>query len=205
MLSILTITRTIYFQCIIFIKTLASRASLVAQWWRIRLQCGRLRFEPWVGQILWRRKWQPTPVFLPGKSCGQRSLAGYSPLGCQESDMTHQLKNDRNPCLLTRHLWCTRYYVQCFACTASFNPHNLGISEKVMAPRSSTLAWKIPWMAEPDRLLSTGSQRVGHDWATSLSLNLQNIWLPLGEGLGEGNGTPLQYSCMENPMDRGAW
>ena len=42
--------------------------------------------------------------------------------------------------------------------------------EKVMAPHSSTLAWKIPWMEEPGRLQSMGSLRVGHDWATSLSL-----------------------------------
>ena len=42
--------------------------------------------------------------------------------------------------------------------------------EKAMAPHSSTLAWKIPWMEEPGRLQSMGSQRVGHDWATSLSL-----------------------------------
>ena len=43
-------------------------------------------------------------------------------------------------------------------------------SEKAMAPHSSTLAWKIPWMEEPSRLQSMGSLRVGHDWATSLSL-----------------------------------
>ena len=43
-------------------------------------------------------------------------------------------------------------------------------SEKAMAPHSSTLAWKIPWAEEPGRLQSTGSLRVGHDWATSLSL-----------------------------------
>ena len=43
-------------------------------------------------------------------------------------------------------------------------------SEKAMAPHSSTLAWKIPWMEEPGRLQSMGSQRVGHNWATSLSL-----------------------------------
>ena len=40
-------------------------------------------FSPWVGKIPWRREWQPTPVFLPGKSCGQRSLASYSPWGCR--------------------------------------------------------------------------------------------------------------------------
>ena len=39
----------------------------------------RGRFDPWVGKIPWRRKWQPIPVFLPGKSQGQRSLEGYSP------------------------------------------------------------------------------------------------------------------------------
>ena len=44
-------------------------------------QCRRLRFDPWVRKILSRRKWQPTPVFLPGKFDGQRSLADYSPWG----------------------------------------------------------------------------------------------------------------------------
>ena len=62
-----------------------------------------------------------------------------------------------------------------------------------MAPHSSTLAWKIPWMEEPGRLQSMGSLRVGHDWATSLSR------------IGEGNGNPLQCSCLENPRDGGAW
>ena len=62
-----------------------------------------------------------------------------------------------------------------------------------MAPHSSTLAWKIPWMEEPGRLQSMGSLGVRHDLATSLSR------------IGEGNGNPLQYSCLENPRDRGAW
>ena len=47
----------------------------------------RCEFNPWVRKIPWRRKGQPTPIFLPGKSYGQRSLAGYSPWGRQESDM----------------------------------------------------------------------------------------------------------------------
>ena len=62
-----------------------------------------------------------------------------------------------------------------------------------MATHSSTLAWKIPWMEEPGRLQSLGSLRVGYDWAISLSC------------IGEGNGNPLQCSCLENPRDRGAW
>ena len=39
----------------------------------------RRRFNPWIGKIPWRRAWQPTPVFLPGESLGERSLVGYSP------------------------------------------------------------------------------------------------------------------------------
>ena len=55
-------------------------------------------------------------------------------------------------------------YVTLFICLTSH------ISEKAMAPHSSTLAWQIPWMEEPGRLWSMQSLRVGHDWATSLSL-----------------------------------
>ena len=48
----------------------------------------RPKFNPWVGKITQRRAQQPTPVFLPGESCGQRSLAGYSPWGRKELAMT---------------------------------------------------------------------------------------------------------------------
>ena len=64
------------------------------------------------------------------------------------------------------------------------------ISEKAMAPHSTTLAWKIPSTVETGRLQSMGSLRVRHNWATSLSC------------IGEGNGNPLQCSCLENPRDR---
>ena len=47
-------------------------------------------FDPWVGKVSWRREWQPTPVFLPGKSHGERSLVGYSEWGPKEADMTGQ-------------------------------------------------------------------------------------------------------------------
>ena len=150
--------------------------------------------------------------------------------------------------------------------------------EKAMAPHSSTLAWQVPWTEEPGGLQSMGSQRVGHDWATSLSLftfmRWRRRWQPTpvflpgesqgqgspvarrlwgraelhirlkgfsssssngtaavlpgfaggsdgkesacnagdpgsipgsGRSPGEGNGYPLQYSCLEIPMDRGAW
>ena len=121
----------------------------------------------------------------------------------------------------------------------------LSLSEKAMAPHSSTLAWEIPWMEEPGRLQSMGSWRVRHNWATSLSLftfmHWRRKWQPTpvflpGEShewrslvgcspwgrwesdttarlhfhfslscIGEGNGNPLQCSCLENPRDGGAW
>ena len=55
----------------------------------------RHRFDPWVGKIPWRRAWQPTPVFLPGESHGQRSLVGCSPWGRKESDTTEWLSTRR--------------------------------------------------------------------------------------------------------------
>ena len=70
-------------------------ASPVTQQERILLQCRRHKrhtFDSWVRKIPWRKKWQPTPVFLPGESHGQRSLAGYSLLGYKESDMTEKLR-----------------------------------------------------------------------------------------------------------------
>ena len=77
----------------------------------------------WLDSITnsWRRKWQPTPIFLPGKYHGQRSLVGYSPWGCKESDMTerlhftslHQLNGDEFEQILEdseeqgRLVWCS--------------------------------------------------------------------------------------------------
>ena len=64
-------------------------------WWlrqySICLQCGRPGFDLWVGEIPWRRKWQSIPVLLPGKSLGQRSLVGYSPWCCKESNRNERL------------------------------------------------------------------------------------------------------------------
>ena len=64
-------------------------ASLVAQRLKRLPEMRRPRFDPWVGKIPWRRKWQPTPVLLPGESHGGRSLVGYSPWG--RKDTTERL------------------------------------------------------------------------------------------------------------------
>ena len=69
----------------------AQRTSLVAQMVKRLPTVWRLGFNPWVWKVSWRRKWQPSPGFLPGKSHGQRSLVGYRPWGCKELDTTEQL------------------------------------------------------------------------------------------------------------------
>ena len=65
-------------------------------------------------------------------------------------------------------------------------------------PTPVFFAWRIPGMGEPGGLPSMGSQRVGHDWSDLAAAAAVCI-------CGEGNGTPLQYSCLENPMDGGVW
>jgi len=85
--------------------------------------------------IIQRRRWHPTPVLLPGKSHGWRSLVGCSPGGHEELDTTERL-----------HF--------------HFSLHAL---EKEMATHSSVLAWRTPGTGEPGGLLSMGSHRVGLD------------------------------------------
>ena len=85
----------------------------------------------------WRRQWHPTPVLLPGKSHGRRSLVGCSPWGAKSRT---RLSNF----------------------TFTFHFHAL---EKEMATHSSVLAWRIPGMGEPGGLSSMGSHRVGHNWS----------------------------------------
>ena len=121
-------------------------------------KCG---FSPWVKKFPWRRAWQPSPVFLPGESHGQRSLAGYSPRGFIELDTTERRSthtvlvlgfpggSDGNlPAM--QETWV----------------RSLGWEdplEEGMATQSSILAWRIPWTEEPGGLQSIESQRVEHN------------------------------------------
>ena len=102
----------------------------------------RCRFDPWVRKIPWRRKWQPTPVFLPEKSHEQRSLVGYSPWGHKEADLTKHARPPKAKLIFIRLTF---------------------IAEKALAPHSSTLAWRIPWTEEPSGLQSMGSRRLRWD------------------------------------------
>ena len=69
--------------------------------------------------------------------------------------------------------------------------------EKAMALHSSTLAWEIPWTEEPGR---------PHPWGREESYMTERLRFHFSLlCIGEGNGNPLQCSCLENPRDRGAW
>ena len=101
----------------------------MAQWQRIPLQYRggrRLGFDPWVRMVFWRRKWQPTPVFLPEKSHGQGSLEGYSPGGRR-----------------VRHDWpCMSPHLAMWVCSL------WKISAAISLPRSPSLACSI-WLLFP--------------------------------------------------------
>ena len=86
-------------------------------------------------QVCIARQWHPTPVLLPEKSHGRRSLVGCTP-------------------------WVTKSRTRLSDFTVTFHFYAL---EKEMATHSSVLAWRIPGMGEPDGLLSMGSHKVGHD------------------------------------------
>ena len=94
-------------------------------------------------------------------------------------------------------LWHISYFdpiSKCLSCSPKASP------EKAMAPHSSMLAWKIPWVEEPGRLQSMGSRRVGHDWATSLSLftflHWRRKWQPTPVFLpGEFQGQESLVGC----------
>ena len=80
-------------------------------------------FDPWVGKIPWRRRWQPTPIFLPGEFRGLRSLMGYNPRGRKEAGMTEWFRF--HFLLQISDLWAAaRSDIFCLACTVFFQISN---------------------------------------------------------------------------------
>ena len=97
---------------------------------KIHLQCRRLGFDPWVGKIPRSRKWQSTPVFLPRKSNGQKSQAGYSPWGHKELDMTEHTHIHTEKCI---------YCLECHL--VHFLPSGINISVRSHGSYPLWLSW----------------------------------------------------------------
>ena len=152
--------------------------------------------------VYWRRQWHPTPVLLPGKSHGWRSLEGWSPWGCWGSDTTERIP--------------FHFSLSCIGegtgnplqCSCLENPRDVGAWWAAIygvAQSQTQLKW-----------LSSSSSNLVYR-ASQMSLMVKNLpanagdirdvgSIPgLGRSPGRGHGNPLQYSCLENPMDRGAW
>ena len=103
-----------------------------------------------------------------------------------------------HPSYMTCALWSmTIWYLKCFAWILYNWEWVWILMEKAMAPHSSTFAWKIPWTEEPGRLQSMGSLELDTTERLHFHFSLSCI--------GEGNGNPLQCSCLENPRDGEAW
>ena len=127
-------------------------ASLVLRGKESACQCRRLKFDPWVGKIPCRRKWQPTPVSLPGKIPWTEEPDGLQSMRSQR--VRHNLVNEQQQWFFHRGAFFYNYF------TFTFHFHAL---EKKMATHSSVLAWRISGMGKPGGLPSMGSHRVGHD------------------------------------------
>ena len=129
----------------------------------------------------WRRKWQPTPVFLPGESHGRRSLVGCSPWGRTESDTTSDAATANVPrkkhtfpisifSILSidqwHYWWKKKKPCQCRRCKRHrFDPWVRKIPGGGHTNPSSVLARRIPWTEDPVGLQSMGSHRVGQSWS----------------------------------------
>ena len=123
-----------------------------------------------------RRQWHPTPVLLPGKSHGRRSLIGCRPWGREELDTTERL-----------HF---HFSLSCIG-EGNSNPLQCSCLEN---PRDRGAWWAAVYGVAQSR---TRLKRLSSSSSKGLKRSILNS--------GEGNGTPLQYSFLENPMDKGAW
>ena len=119
---------------------------------------------------LWRRQWHPTPVLLPGKSHGQRSLVGCSPWGLEESDTTEATSLSLFTFMHWRRQW---------------QPTPVLLPGESHGRRN--LVGCSPWGLEE----SDTTEQLHSRFSFSCTR--------------EGNGNPLQYSCLEDPRDGGAW
>ena len=141
-------------------------------------------------------KWCSSPTDLSTK--GQCDLS-FSSLQCSKSTINFNkpLGFDLNMLSLGEWICLSKSYFHWLIWKSIFTANQWYAAEKAMAPHSSTLAWKIPWMEEPGGLQSMGLLQSDTTERLHFHFSLSCI--------GEGNGNPLQCSCLENPRDGGAW
>ena len=130
-------------------------------------QCRRwqeMRFDPWVGKIPRRRKWQPTPVFFPGKFHGQRSLVGYSPWGPKESDMTEYVLDGwmlNRTSILNHWLYSCFYVINTLQLLAYFSSVQL---------LSHVWLFVTPWTAAHQASLS-----ITNSWSLLKLISIESV------------------------------
>ena len=191
-------------------------------------RCKRLGFDLWVVKIPWRRKWQPTLVFLPGTFHGQKSLEGYTPRGHKRQQQ--QTKSDNRLSVQTSPGdsgllgWGTKGLSALSEeprGRGDAPPPTLPPAHCERGPEERPWTWHCPGplkghtgprcrpgllCTERHRRLRTWPSRVQnahHHTPHSLPRpHLPNFPLCLFSSSGEGNGNPLQCSCLENPMDK---
>ena len=124
------------------------RAYPGAQWWRIRLQCGRPRVDSRIGKIPWKKEWQPAPVVFPENFMDREAWQAevIFPGGTSGEEPACQYRRPET-------------WVQFLGQEDPL--------EEGMATRSSILVWTIPWTEEPGGLQSIGLRRVRHNWKDS--------------------------------------
>ena len=112
-------------------------------------RCKRYVFDPWVGKILWRKTWQPTPVFFPRESHGQRNLLGYSPCCCRVghdwSDSAHKYKTESLRCTpetnTTLLINCVQYKIK----IKNTNSCSCGQVSLLIYHPWLPIAWRTKW------------------------------------------------------------
>ena len=191
-------------------KWLSDKESTCPQCRRHR-RCG---FDPWVKKIPWRRKWQLTPVFLPAKPCGQRS--GVT----KELDSTWWLKNSRREkCtegtskIYYIFSWLLAFWGSQLTWEDLVSQTSFHSSEFLWPCGQRNLSWLVLLTTEPNShlfisiLYTVSSGFPGGSDGEESTCNAGDWGSVPGSGWspGEVHGNPLQYSCLENPMDRGAW
>ena len=154
-------------------------------------QCRRTRrcgFDPWVRKIPWKRNWQPTPAFLPGKSHGQRNLAGYGAWGLHGvSRSWTQLSNWSCSDCLDAHILSP---LPPFFPTTTVFP---------LVPHLFPLEWKLPQIRNYMFAVCSVGFPGGSVIKESACIVGDLGSVPgSGRSPGEGNGYPIQYSCLEN-------